>query len=83
MSDYDNTNSGALFKNARKVKDTHPDYNGQINVGGTEYWLSAWLKKSKKGETYMSLSIKAKTESAKPPRTAPPEEKFEDEQIPF
>ncbi len=65
MNDYDNTNSGALFKNARKAKDTHPDYTGELNVEGTEYWLSAWLKKSKKGESYMSLSVKPKTEKAK------------------
>ena len=57
---YDNTNSGALFKNADKQSDNHPDYRGQINVDGKEFWLSAWLKTSKKGEKYMSLSVKPK-----------------------
>ena len=67
MSNYDNTNSGTLFKNDRKEKDNHPDYKGQINVDGTEYWLSAWVKVSKDGtKKFMSLSVKAKDEQAKP-----------------
>jgi hypothetical protein len=60
MSDYDNTNRGALFKNNDKTEETHPDYRGNINVDGTEFWLSAWLKTSKAGMKYMSLSIKPK-----------------------
>lgn len=54
---YDNTNSGALFKNSQKKKDTHPDYQGTINVEGVEYRLAAWLKTSKKGDRYMSLAV--------------------------
>lgn len=64
MTEYDNTNSGALFKNKDK-DEAHPnwaDYQGSINVDGTDYWINAWLKKSKKGENYMSLSVKPKGE---------------------
>lgn len=49
-------NSGVLFKNDRKEKDTHPDYKGRIDIGGTEYWLSAWLKDGAKGK-FMSLAV--------------------------
>jgi len=52
-------NSGVLFKNQRKDSDKHPDYTGNINVGGTEFWLSAWIKDGAKGK-FMSLSIKPK-----------------------
>ena len=63
---YDNTNSGALFKNDEKEKDTHADYRGTLNVGGKEYWLNAWIKESKKdGRKYMSLSVKPKDAAAK------------------
>ncbi len=53
---YDNTNKGVLFKNKKKETDSHPDYNGSINVDGTDYWLSAWINKDKDGNSYMSLS---------------------------
>lgn len=54
---YDNTNRGVLFKNHRKEKPSHPDYSGNINVGGSDFWISAWLKEGKKGK-FFSLSIK-------------------------
>lgn len=63
--EYDNTNSGALFRNDEKESDKHPDYRGSINVGGTEYWLSAWLKTSKKGAKFMSLSVTPKEGAGK------------------
>lgn len=64
MSDYDRTNTGVLFKNEDKTKDTPTwaDYQGNINVDGTEYFLNAWIKESKKdGSKFMSLSLKPKT----------------------
>ena len=58
MSNYDNTNSGALFKNDKQGNENWPDYRGQINVDGQDFWISAWLKTSKKdGTKYMSLAI--------------------------
>lgn len=52
-------NSGALFTNDKKQKDTHPDMNGKITINGREYYLSAWKKQSNQGKGYLSLSIKA------------------------
>lgn len=63
MTNYDNTNRGVLFRNDRKEKDTHADYNGSINVEGQEFWLNAWLNE-KNGKKYFSLAVKPKAERA-------------------
>ena len=61
---FDDTNRGVLFRDDKKSKDGDRDYSGSINVGGTEYWLSAWIKTSKAGRKFMSLSVKPKNETA-------------------
>jgi hypothetical protein len=60
---FDDTNRGVLFKNDKKVKPDDRDFSGQVNVGGTEYWVSAWSKISKKGTKFLSFSIKPKDEA--------------------
>lgn len=45
MSQHDNTNRGAIWKNKKKEKDTHPDFTGSLNVDGVEYWVNAWKRK--------------------------------------
>lgn len=57
MSTFDNTNRGAIFKNNKKEKETHPDYRGTINVDGVEKEISLWVKTSQKGEQFFSVSI--------------------------
>jgi hypothetical protein len=57
---FDNTNRGVLFNERdKKTKDGDRDYSGKINIEGREFWLSAWLKTSKKGTKFLSLSVKA------------------------
>lgn len=54
-------NSGALFKNKKKQEEKQPDYTGQAIIAGREYWLSAWIKRSKETkETYMSVAVEPK-----------------------
>jgi hypothetical protein len=61
---YDDTNRGRLFKNNRKQGiASNPDYTGELDVGGEKFWLNAWIKTSKVGQKYMSLSIKPKTDA--------------------
>lgn len=65
MMEYSNENRGVLFKNDDKQSDKHPDYKGSITVDGVEYWLSSWIKTSKQGNKFMSLSVQPK-QAAKP-----------------
>ena len=68
MSEYDNTNTGALFKNDKGDNHKRPDYKGNLNVNGQEFWISAWLRDKKDGSgKFMSLKVEQK-EQPTPPR---------------
>lgn len=62
--EYDNTNRGVLFRNDKKETEKHPDFTGSIDVGGVDHYLSGWIKESKQGKKFFSLSVKAKQETA-------------------
>lgn len=61
--------SGSLFKNDRKESDNHPDYKGQLMVGGVQYWLSAWIKETDEGKKWMSIATTPK-DAQKPAQQA-------------
>jgi uncharacterized protein (DUF736 family) len=84
MSDkqYDNTNRGVLFKNERKESDKHPDYKGNLNVEGVEYWLDAWIKEGKSGK-FMSVSIKKKEPMQKQVDVKKQQNPMDDDDLPF
>ena len=73
--EFDDTNRGVLFRDDKKAKPEDRDYSGSINIAGAEFWLSGWVKTSKKGSKFLSLSIKPKA-----PVVAKPEL---DDAIPF
>ncbi len=57
------TNSGFLFKNDRKEQERQPDYTGNLNIEGQEYWLSGWIKEGKSGK-FMGLALSPKEPQA-------------------
>jgi hypothetical protein len=59
--------TGSLFKNNRREKDTHPDYNGSARIEGHDYWISAWLKTAKDGGKFFSFAFKRKDGTADRP----------------
>ena len=70
MANFDDSNSGFLMKNDKKEAGSkQPDYTGKQKVDGVEYDLSAWLRESKAGRKFFSISIK------------PPFKKSEDKQV--
>jgi len=84
MTEYDNNNSGALFKNSRKRPDKKdPDYQGQCEIDRKKFWISAWITESKKdGSKFMSLRFKPQEARAARPtenQSAPQTESFDDD----
>lgn len=80
---YDNTNRGVLFKNDPQGNPKRPQYRGSINVAGTDYNLSAWLKESKKtGDKFLSLSVEVKKDAPARAKPAVAQDEFNDD-IPF
>lgn len=87
MTQYDNSNTGSLFKNDKGDNEKRPDYKGSINIDGVDYWLSAWIRTAGEnsktpGQKFMSLKAEAKDQQAvpAPKRVAPAPV---DEDVPF
>ena len=77
-------NTGTLFKNDVEGKsENFPPYGGTVNIDGTEYWVSAWVKDGSKGK-YFSLAFKPKEQRQESRRQAPAVDPFADDSaIPF
>jgi hypothetical protein len=56
MSNYDNTNSGVLFKNDKKGNEKAPDYKGKVNIEGKEKDIAGWIREGKSGK-FISIKI--------------------------
>ena len=93
MSEYDNTNRGAIWPNDKMRPDKQdPQFTGSLNVDGKDYWVSAWKRKAdaKDGSPSLSFSVKAKDSQRSPnpanqaPESRPsaPQDEF-DSDIPF
>ena len=50
-------NSGSIFVNDRKEKDTHPDRTGTAMIDGVMYYVSGWIKQGSKVQ-FLSLAFK-------------------------
>ena len=62
MDENQRDNSGVMFKNDRREKESQPHYKGNITVDGQSYWLSAWIKEGKSGK-FMGLAVSPKEEA--------------------
>lgn len=63
MSDYQQKdNTGSLFINDKREKETQPNAKGSALIDGVEYWVSAWTNTSSKGTKYQSIKFERKSE---------------------
>jgi len=65
-------NSGSIFANDKKESANHPDGKGSAMIGGVEYWVSSWNKKTQEGKPWRSLAFTPKNAAAPAPRQAAP-----------
>lgn len=90
MTERDNTNRGAAWKNDKSGNENWPDYRGNVNVEGKEFWFDCWIKTiqqgDKKGQKFLSFSVKPKmarehkggTANPPAPRAEAPQSEFDD-----
>ena len=52
-------NSGSLWPNDKREKDSHPNSKGQVKIDGKLYWVSGWTKATDDGRKWLSLSFQA------------------------
>ena len=83
MSEYDNTNRGALFKNDKGDNPKRPDYTGTLDVDGVAHKLSGWIRKSQQGDTFLSVSIEAKEGDRPKPSPTRRAVELPDDPLPF
>lgn len=90
MSQYDNNLTGSLFKNDKGDNEKRPDYKGQCEIDGVQYWISSWILEAgpntkRPGERFMSLKFEAKEGQAPKPAPAPTQSQGPDltDDIPF
>jgi uncharacterized protein (DUF736 family) len=69
---------GALFRNTKKTEDKHPDYRGNVKIGGHLYTLVGWIKEGKNGK-FLSLKV----ESTEMHHTAPATTEADNDGLPF
>lgn len=92
MTEYDNSNKGAIWRNEKKETERHPDFTGSANVEGVEYWVSGW-KRDPNGNPKspaLRLSFQAKEqlhkqgmEQASKATQAPTDDGWADDDVPF
>lgn len=52
-------NSGSISKNRNKTNPKGPDMKGSANIGGSDYWISGWVKEGEDGK-WISLAFDVK-----------------------
>ncbi len=84
MPEYDDTNTGMLYRDPNPKTERHPGYRGFLNCRcplcdqASDFWVSAWVRQAKKdgkmlraGQSFFSLSVQPKQKPKDTPYSAP------------
>ena len=56
--EYDNTNTGVLFRNETANEENKQPYmTGKLNVEGKDMQIAGWMRESKTGKKFLSLKV--------------------------
>jgi hypothetical protein len=83
---FNNELRGALFRNDKGDNPARPDYRGNCQVSGQKYKISAWVRKSRAGQTFLSMALTL--DEQQPPEaqaqpTAPAQAQPAQDDLPF
>jgi uncharacterized protein (DUF736 family) len=56
----------SIFKNEKKLSESHPDYKGSVMINGVEKDIALWIKDTKNGKKYFSGKISEKFKKSEP-----------------
>lgn len=76
-------NSGSIFKNDYKTKDTHPDYKGKMVVDGVSKDIALWFNQPEGKKAYFSVSISDPYQAPENKEETPKQEKPAADGLPF
>lgn len=82
---FNNELRGALFHNDKGDNPMRPDYRGRCQIDSKNYRISGWIRTSRAGQKFLSLSFTADpgTPDAQGQPTGPPTTQADDADIPF
>lgn len=88
MSNFDPEMKGTLGENLYRRNERDSDMKGKCQINGIEYNISGWLKTSKNGGQFYSLSFTERTrekveQGSKIIASPAPRNDFRDEEVPF
>ena len=63
---YDNNLRGAIWKNKKKDTPKHPDFKGEAEIDGVQYWVSAWKRGENDNPQGPSLKFQFERKQAAP-----------------
>ena len=72
---YDNNMRGAIWPNKKKDTPKHPDFKGEAEIDGVQYWVSAWKRGENDNPEGPSLKfqfeLKERKQAAEQPAVTP------------